>query len=41
MIKKEGKFPYHISKFEKEAERLFQNENIIVEAMDGANKEII
>lgn len=40
MVRKEGNFPYDISKFEKEA-RLFPNENIIVGAMDGANEEII
>ena len=41
MVRKEGNFPYDISKFEKEAERLFTNENIIVGAMDGADKELI
>lgn len=41
MVKKEGNFPYDISKFEKEAERLFPNENIIVGAMDGADEELI
>jgi len=41
MVKKEENFPYDISKFEKEAERLFPNENIIVGAMDGADEELI
>ncbi len=41
MVRKEGDFPYDISKFEKEAERLFPNENIIVGAMDGADEELI
>ena len=41
MVKKEGNFPYNISKFEKEAEKLFPNENIIVGAMDGADEELI
>lgn len=41
MVRKEGNFPYDISKFEKEAERLFTNENIIVGAMDGADEELI
>ena len=41
MIKKEGNFPYNISKFEKEAEKLFPNKNIIVGTMDGADEELI
>ena len=41
MVRKEGNFPYDISKFEKEAERLFPNEKIIVGAMDGADEELI
>ena len=41
MVRKEGNFLYDISKFEKEAERLFTNENIIVGAMDGADEELI
>lgn len=41
MVKKEGKYPYDISKFEKEAERLFPNENIIVGAMDEVDEELI
>ena len=41
MVIKEGKFPYDISKFEKEAERLFPNENIIVRAIDEADEELI
>lgn len=41
MVIKEGNFPYNISKFEKEAERLFPNEKIIVGAMDGADEELI
>ena len=41
MVRKEGNFPYDISKFEKEAEKLFPNENIIVGAMDGADEELI
>ena len=41
MIRKIGYFPYDISKFEKEAERLFPNENIIVGAMDEADEELI
>ncbi|MBQ2937284.1 MAG: hypothetical protein IJE05_00125 [Clostridia bacterium] len=41
MVRKEGNFTYDISKFEKEAERLFPNENIIVGAMDGADEELI
>lgn len=41
MVRKVGNFPYNISKFEKDAEKLFPNEDIIVGAMDGANEEII
>lgn len=41
MIRKIVYFPYDISKFEKEAERLFPNENIIVGAMDEADEELI
>lgn len=41
MITKIGNFPYDISKFEKEAERLFPNEKIIVGAMDETNEELI
>lgn len=41
MVIKEGNFPYDISKFEKEAERLFPNENIIVGAIDEADEELI
>lgn len=41
MIRKIGHIPYDISKFEKEAERLFPNENIIVGAMDEADEELI
>lgn len=41
MVRKEGNFPYDISKFEKEAERLFPNENIIVGSMDEADEELI
>jgi hypothetical protein len=41
MVRKEENFPYDISKFKKEAERLFPNENIIVGAMDGADEELI
>lgn len=41
MVIKEGKFPYDISKFEKEAERLFPNEKIIVGAIDEADEELI
>lgn len=41
MVIKEGKFSYDISKFEKEAERLFPNENIIVGAIDGVDEKII
>ena len=41
MIKKVGNFPYNISKFEKEAEKLFPNEDIIVGVMDRADEEII
>ena len=41
MVIKEGNFPYDISKFEKEAEKLFPNENIIVGAMNGADEKII
>jgi len=41
MVRKVGNFPYNISRFEKEAEKLFPNEDIIVGAMDGANEEII
>lgn len=41
MVRKEGNFPYNISKFEKETERLFPNENIIVGAMNGADEKII
>ena len=41
MIRKIGRFPYDISKFEKEAEKLFHDEVIIVGAMDGVNEELI
>lgn len=41
MVRKEENFSYDISKFKKEAERLFPNENIIVGAMDGADEELI
>ncbi|MFR1441547.1 MAG: hypothetical protein ACLURX_02165 [Clostridia bacterium] len=41
MIRKIGRFPYDISKFEKEAEKLFHDEDIIVGAMDGVNEELI
>lgn len=41
MVIKEGNFPYDISKFEKEAERLFPNEKIIVGAIDEADEELI
>lgn len=41
MVIKEGNFPYDIAKFEKEAERLFPNEKIIVGAIDEADEELI
>lgn len=41
MVRKVGNFPYNISKFEKDTEKLFPNEDIIVGAMEGANEEII
>ena len=41
MVIKEENFQYDISKFEKEAERLFPNQNIIVGAMEGADEELI
>ena len=41
MIRKIGRFPYDISKFEKEAEKLFHDEDIIVGARDGVNEELI
>ena len=41
MVRKEENFSYDISKFEKEAERLFPNENIIVGAIDEADEELI
>ena len=41
MIRKIGRFQYDISKFEKEAEKLFHDEDIIVGAMDGVNEELI
>jgi len=41
MIKRIGNFPYDISKFEKEAETLFHNEDIIVGAMDETDEAII
>ena len=41
MIRKIGNFPYDISKFEKEAEKLFHDEDIIVGAMDEVNEELI
>lgn len=41
MIRKIGRFPYDISKFEKETEKLFHDEDIIVGAMDGVNEELI
>ena len=41
MIRKVGNFPYNISKFEKEVEKLFPNEDIVVGAMDEADEEII
>ena len=41
MVIKEENFLYDISKFEKEAERLFPNENIIVGAIDEADEQLI
>ena len=41
MIRKIGNFPYDISKFEKEAKELFDDEDIIVGAIDGADEAII
>ncbi len=41
MIRKIGNFPYDISGFEKKSETLFNNEDIIVGAMDGADEKII
>lgn len=41
MIRKIGNFPYDISKFEKEAKKLFGDEDIIVGAIDGADEAII
>lgn len=41
MIRKIGNFPYDISKFEKKAEELFEDEDIIVGAMEGVNEDII
>ncbi len=41
MVKKEGKFPYDISEFEKKAEKYFPNENIMVGAMEGVDEEIV
>ncbi len=41
MIKRIGNFPYDISKFEKEAKELFDDEDIIVGAMDGVDEKII
>lgn len=41
MIRKIGNFPYDISKFEKKAEELFEDEDIIVGAMEGANEDIM
>ncbi len=41
MIRKIGNFPYDISKFEKESKELFDDEDIIVGAMDGADEKII
>ncbi len=41
MIRKIGNFPYDISKFEKESKELFDDEDIIVGAMDGADEGII
>lgn len=41
MIRKIGNFPYDISKFEKEAKKLFGDEDIIVGAIDGVDEAII
>lgn len=41
MIKKIGNFPYDISKFEKEVKELFDDEDIIVGAIEGADEAII
>ncbi len=41
MIRKIGNFPYDISKFEKESKELFDDEDIIVGAMDGVDEKII
>ena len=41
MIRKIGNFPYDISKFEKEAKKLFGDEDIIVGAIDGADEAMI
>ena len=41
MIRKIGNFPYDISKFEKEAKELFDDEDIIVGAIDGVDEAII
>ncbi len=41
MTRKIGNFPYDISKFEKESKELFDDEDIIVGAMDGADEGII
>lgn len=41
MIRKIGNFPYDISKFKKEAEELFEDEDIIVGAMEGSNEDLI
>ena len=41
MIRKIGNFPYDISKFEKEAEKLFPNEDVLIGAMDEADEGII
>ena len=41
MVRKIGNFPYDISKFEKETEKLFPNEDIVVGAMNEADEGII
>ena len=41
MIRKIGNFPYNISKFEKETEKLFPNEDVLIGAIDEADEGII
>ncbi len=41
MVKKDGKFSYDISKFEKEINKIYKDEEIIVGAMEGVDEKLI